>query len=114
MNQPTLRYHANGKIYIHWTKGRRSLRVSTGQDTMRGALLVYADWIVASIDTLFPPANPGVAIRQLHKGRLSSRPLTLSLMTEEQVADLLECSVPQLRKLRAALELDVELDPAGG
>ncbi|KQO66034.1 hypothetical protein ASF22_05030 [Methylobacterium sp. Leaf87] len=114
MNQPKLQRHPNGKFYIHWVKGRRSLRVTTGQDNMRGALLVYADWVFASIDALFPPKGSERGLQHDDTGRLSSRPLTLSRMSEAQVAKAFECTVPQLRKLRAALLLDVEETHIGG
>ncbi len=67
MNLPRLKRHPNGKYYVHWVKNRRSARVSTGQDTMRGALLFYADWLKLNIDLLLPRPNPGRALRHLHK-----------------------------------------------
>ena len=69
MAQPKLERHSNGKFYIHWVKGRRSARVSTKHDNMRAAMLVYADWVVANIDMLFPPRDPEIDLRRIRRAR---------------------------------------------
>lgn len=47
MNFPHLQRHRNGKYYIHWTVGRRSMRESTRTDEQRAALIAFAHWILS-------------------------------------------------------------------
>ena len=42
----TLRQHDNEKWYVHWTEGRRSRRVSTGQTQEAKAQIFFARWIL--------------------------------------------------------------------
>lgn len=42
---PTVKQHANGRWYIHWTDGRRSKRVSTGATSLRAARAALAEWL---------------------------------------------------------------------
>lgn len=74
MNLPRLKRHPNGNYYVHWVKNRRSARISTGQDTTRGALLFYADWLKLNVDMLAPLPNPARAMRQLQKLRGAHNP----------------------------------------
>lgn len=47
MNFPHIERHRNGKYYIHWTVGRRSMRESTRTDEQRAALIAFARWILS-------------------------------------------------------------------
>ena len=47
MSFPRLERHRNGKYYIHWTVGRRSMRESTKTDEQRTALIAFAHWILS-------------------------------------------------------------------
>lgn len=47
MSFPHLQRHRNGKYYIHWTVGRRSVRESTRTDEQRTALIAFARWILS-------------------------------------------------------------------
>lgn len=47
MSFPHLERHRNGKYYIHWTVGRRSMRKSTRTDEQLTALIAFAHWILS-------------------------------------------------------------------
>ena len=47
MSFPHLQRHRNGKYYIHWTVGRRSMRESTRTDEQRAALIAFARWVLS-------------------------------------------------------------------
>jgi len=42
---PTLKRHGNGVYYVHWTEGRRSLRVSTRAKSVDAAKAFLAEWL---------------------------------------------------------------------
>ena len=61
MNFPHIERHRNGKYYIHWTVGRRSMRESTRTDEQRAALIALAHWI---LDRYADNECPGDAVRK--------------------------------------------------
>lgn len=57
MSAPELKKHANGVHYIHWTEGRRSLRVSTRQRDDSAAQVFLANWLLLKHNGPTAPAG---------------------------------------------------------
>jgi integrase len=114
----SLRQHANGTYYIHWTEGRRSQRVSTGAKDETEAQIYLAKWILsdreeaaneASIFTVGDLWNAYFE-RHVEKNAVSTRPAESSWKNlSGHFADLKLADVTDAAEKYVALRLSGEI-----